>query len=322
MLEALAGKLAFRLQRAMIARTFRRRLGYTGDFENPKTYQEKLQFRKLYGNHAFYAMVADKFRVRSYVAERVGEKYLIPLLGVYDRLDDSIFESLPSAFVIKANHGCKWNRIVRDKAELDVQRTVRYFSRMSRKSYGWVAGERHYNFIRPQIVIEQLLRGADGELPWDYNFFCYNSPAGFDYSLSLAAGEGKVAHFDKHWNLLESTIPEASLASHARAENWDEMLLVARRLSADFDFVRADLYNVDGRVYFGELTCTPAQGFVKIASAERQRLRDEMWHLAVNNRLLYCDLDASQWCAGEWRALATGVRRGFASTLRSADALA
>jgi hypothetical protein len=105
-LEALGGRIAFHLQKARIARMFKQHLGYAGNFENPKSYQEKIQYRKLYGNHAFYASVADKYRVRSYVAERVGDNYLVPLLGAYDRLD-AIFEKLPNEFVIKANHGCK-----------------------------------------------------------------------------------------------------------------------------------------------------------------------------------------------------------------------
>jgi TupA-like ATPgrasp len=99
-----------------------------------------------------------------------------------------------------------------------------------------------------------------------------------------------------------------------RSESFGEMLEVARRLSADFDFVRVDLYNVAGRVYFGELTCTPGQGFTKIESQTRQRMRDEMWHLDANNPLLYCRPETRQSCAGEWRSLAAGLgprRRAF-----------
>src|SRR5579871_2936752 len=112
MLESVAAKFAFRMQRALIARRFKEGLGYEGDFEHPRTYQEKVQFRKLYGNHRFYSSLADKYLVRNYVTERVGERYLNPLLGVYDRLTPEVFESLPCEFIIKANHGCHWNRVV------------------------------------------------------------------------------------------------------------------------------------------------------------------------------------------------------------------
>jgi TupA-like ATPgrasp len=313
-LEVLGGRMAFHLQKARIARMFQQHLGYAGNFENPKSYEEKIQYRKLYGNHAFYASVADKYRVRAYVAERVGDKYLVPLLGAYDRLDAAIFAKLPNEFVIKANHGCKWNKIVSDKKQLDVDATVRYFNKLCRQRFGWVAGERHYNFILPRIVIEQLLHDADSGLPWDHNFFCYHSAAGFDYSLAIRSPDGNAAIFDKDWKVLESQIPEAALTAHLRPESFGEMLEVARRLSADFDFVRVDLYSVAGRVYFGELTCTPGQGFTKIESQTRQRMRDEMWHLDANNPLLYCHPETRQSCAGEWRSLAAGLgarRRAF-----------
>lgn len=94
-------KLALSARRLWIHQRFRRKLGYVGDFEQPQTFQEKIQYRKLYGNHEFYAMVADKYRVRDYVADKVGSKYLVPLLGVYDRLTSSVFDTLPDQFVIR-----------------------------------------------------------------------------------------------------------------------------------------------------------------------------------------------------------------------------
>ncbi len=98
---------------------------------------------------------------------------------------------------------------------------------------------------------------------------------------------GKDAAFKKDWTLLESRLSERELALHSRPENFDTMVHVAKDLSADFDFVRVDLYTVDGKVYFGELTCTPNRGFGLIDNQERQRMRDEMWHLDAENPLLY-----------------------------------
>lgn len=272
----------------MIRRQFKASLGYAGDFENPKTYQEKIQFRKLYGNHAFYAMVADKHRVRSYVASKVGDKYLIPLLGVYDRLHKSVFDNLPEQFVIKANHGCKWHQIVYDKSELNIDETVHRFNNLCKRHFGWNSGERHYRFIQPKIVIEELLRGPGGGPPWDYSFFCYHGPGGFDYNFAIVSPDGKsVAHLGKDWKVLGSNIAEDELAPHLKPANFEGMVQVARDLSADFDFVRVDLYTVEGKVYFGELTCTPAGGYAVISNKERQKMRDEMWHLDAGNQLLY-----------------------------------
>jgi hypothetical protein len=161
-------------QRRHISRQFYQIMGHGGDFENPKSFQEKIQFRKLYGNHEFYALVADKYRARAYVASKVGEQHLIPLLGAYDRLNKSLFDALPNQFIIKANHGCKWHKIVLDKATLDVAKTVRWFNILIWRRYGRIDGERHYDFIPRKIVIEELLQGPLGGSPWDYCFFCYH----------------------------------------------------------------------------------------------------------------------------------------------------
>jgi len=287
MLDQMIAWLLFRTQRRMISWRFKAKMGYAGDFENPKTYQEKVQFRKLYGNHAFYASVADKYRVRSYVASKVGAKHLIPLLGAYDRLDKSAFDELPQQFIIKANHGCKWHQIVYDKSKLDIAKAARRFNKLCKRRFGWISGERHYGFIRPKIVIEQLLRGVCGGPPWDYSFFCYHGLGGFDYNFTIVSPDGRSAAFTKGWELLESNLPEHELAPHLYPANFEVMVQVAKDLSADFDFVRVDLYTVGDKVYFGELTCTPHQGYGPIKNKERQRLRDEMWHLDSGNPLLY-----------------------------------
>jgi hypothetical protein len=287
MLSSATEWLILQAQRARIRRQFKESLGYEGNFENPRTHQEKMQFRKLYGNHAFYALVTDKYKVRDYIAAKVGARHLIPLLGVFDRLDESIFENLPQQFIIKANHGCKWHEVVHDKGKLAIHKTIRRFNTLCNRRYGGIAGERHYNFIKPKIVIEPLLQEPDGSLPWDYNFFCYNGPRGFDCNFAIASPRGQSATFETDWRIVRSDLPESELATHIKPANFDVMLDVAKRLSADFDFVRVDLYNVDNTVYFGELTCTPHQGYGAIPDPKRQKMRDEMWHLDAANPLLY-----------------------------------
>ncbi len=278
---------ATQVQRIRVHRQFRLHMGFDGDFENPHTYQEKVQFRKIYGNHPFYALVADKYRVREYAAKRVGARYLVPLLAVHERLEPKHFDSLPERFIIKANHGCKWHQVVHDKNALDIPATIKRFNAYTRQHYGWASAERHYRFIRPKIVIEQLLDGNTGGCPWDYSFFAYNSTSGFDYSYSIVAPDGRAAAFTKHGEMLVSTLTEAELAPHSRPANFAEMVGVARALSADFDFVRVDLYSVGDRVYFGELTCTPHQGYGRIDEPRRQKMRNDMWRLDAHNPRLY-----------------------------------
>jgi hypothetical protein len=279
--------LATRSQRRRIRRHFRETTGYEGNFENPRSHQEKVQFRKLYGNHAFYASVADKYGVREYVAKRIGTEHLIPLLGVHESLRADMFDDLPQRFIIKATHGCKWNQVVLDKSRLDIDATVRHFNRLLKKRYGYGGGERHYNFIKPRVVIEALLQDRDGGLPWDYGFFCYNGPGGFDYSFGIGSPKGKAATFTKDWEMLSSTLTEEELAPHLKPANFEAMVEIAKTLSAEFDFVRVDLYSVEGRIYFGELTCTPHRGYGAIEPPKRQQMRDAMWQLDALNPRLY-----------------------------------
>jgi len=286
----IAEKLIVRAQRWRIRQQFKAKLGYSGNFENPKTYQEKIQFRKLYGNHALYALLTDKFRAREYVAAKVGAQHLIPLFGAYDRLRESDFDPLPNQFIVKANHGCKWNRVVLDKSTLDVRATVRYFNKLCRRRYGWRGCERHYNFIRPKIVIEQLLRDESGNAPWDFNFHCFHGPDGFkyDYTIESPAQSGAGAAISSDGELLFiDRVSEQEVAAVARPANFDTMVSVAKALSADFDFMRVDLYSVSGQVYFGELTCTPRRGYGVMPSKKLQKVRDAMWHLDPDNPRLY-----------------------------------
>ncbi|MBL4885362.1 MAG: hypothetical protein JKY95_12600 [Planctomycetaceae bacterium] len=279
--------IVFAMRNWRMRNRFRRKLGYVGNFEQPQTFEEKIQFRKLYGNHKRYAMMADKYRVRQYVTERVGKQYLVPLLGVYDRLTPDIFADLPDRFIIKANHGCKWHKIVWDKSALDVASTIRYFNRLMKKRYGRSSGEYHYKLIEPKIVIETLLVDGD-DSPVDYSLFCYHSEAGFDYAVTISTPRYEtIVHFDKHWNIVEGEFTAEQYAKYVRPENFDQMLRIAEALSQGFDFIRIDLYNLDGRIYFGEATCTPGGGLGPAKDPRFSQIRTEMWKLDTENEQLY-----------------------------------
>jgi hypothetical protein len=273
------GLISFVRRKRKLQRKFRNKFGCDGNFLSPRSYHEKIQYRKLWGNHPFYAMVADKFRVREYVAEKAGERYLIPLLGVYDHLTADVFDKLPDRFIIKANHGCKWNEIVWDKRKLDIEATIR-------QTFGQRNGEYHYSLIEPKIIIEELLVDGDG-VPCDYSFHSYNSDKGFDYAIAVNRHDnGGAIHFDKHWNLLEGELMEEEKEKYMKTRNFDEMVDVAKALSSDFDFARIDLYNVDGKVYFGEITLTPAAGFMRTNQHRAEQLT-QMWTLDADNTRLY-----------------------------------
>lgn len=279
--------LSFAWRRWRIRQRFRRKLGRPLNEWQPYWVEEKVQYRKLYGNHALYAFLADKYAVREFVRERVGERYLVPLYGVYDRLTPEVFKDLPDRFIIKATHGCKWHQIVHDKSQLDVAATVRRFNRYVKTVYGRTSGQYHYRLIPPRIIIEELLDDG-GDSPPDYDFFCFHNSDGFDYSLAVVMPRGTCAvHFRHDWSIndMTCTAPEAERVKSPA--NFAEMLDVAERLSRGFDFLRIDLYNVAGRICFGEVTCTPAGGFVPVANADRAARSARLWHLDRDNRFLY-----------------------------------
>jgi len=279
--------LAFAWRRWRIRRRFRRKLGIPLNEHHPVTTQEKVQYRKLYGNHALYAFLADKYAVREFVTERVGPRYLVPLYGVYDRLTPEIFADLPDRFIIKATHGCKWHEIVRDKSQLDVAATVRRFNRYVTRIYGRTSGQYHYRLIPPRIVIEELLDDG-GDSPPDYDFFCYHSDAGFDYSLAVVMPRGtRAVYFNDDWSVSEISCSSAEAVQVKDPPHFAEMLDVAERLSRGFDFLRIDLYNVAGRILFGEVTCTPAGGFKPTPNNERCARANRLWKLDRDNRFLY-----------------------------------
>ncbi|MFM7034704.1 MAG: ATP-grasp fold amidoligase family protein [Planctomycetia bacterium] len=279
--------LGFAFRRWRTCARFRRAFGRPFNPHAPTLSEEKVLYRKLYGNHAVYAFLADKYRVREFVRERVGERYLIPLLGVHERLTPAIFDDLPDRFIIKATHGCKWHQIVRDKSQLDVDATVKRFNRLMRRRRGRTSGEYHYRLIEPRIVIEALLDDG-GDSPPDYDFFCFHSDGGFDYALAVVMpGGARAVHFDKDWTRVEMTCTAEEAARVARPVNFEEMVDVAERLSRGFDCLRIDLYNVAGRISFGEVTCTPAAGIAPIANRDRSERFARLWKLDRHNRRLY-----------------------------------
>ena len=279
--------LRFRLQEAKIRRLYLKHSKSEGNFEDPRTYGEKVQFRKLYGNHAFYGRLADKALVRDYVKERVGGDALIPLLGVHDRIDGGILDSLPGSFVIKISNASKWNEIVFDKTRMDRPRTIRYFNRKLKKRYSRKFGEVHYDYCTPRIVIEALLLD-EGRLPWTTDFFCYNGAKGFDFAVCVSSpDELHKGHYDRDWNLLEGNLTEEMESAHTRTPLTSRMVEIARELSRGIDFVRVDLYGVGNSVYFGEMTFTPGAGLGLIKNPARDRMRDRMWELDRHNPMLY-----------------------------------
>lgn len=239
---------------------------YTGkplDLDHPRTFNEKIQWLKVYYHPPILTQLVDKYAVRSYVEERAGGQYLNTLLGVYDGPSEVDFDKLPDKFVLKATHGYHFNLLVRDKSSLNQTRAkLKMYKWMSKNQY-WRGGlEWAYKNVPPRIIAEAFLEELGKEDVVDYKFFCFDGEPRF---LHVDVDRGTVhkrAYYDLEWNKLEVHHDSIELLEdpHECPDNFDEMILVCRKLSAGFPFVRVDLYSLQDRIVFGELTFYPADG--------------------------------------------------------------
>lgn len=237
------------------------------DLKNPKTFNEKIQWMKLYDRNPLYHDLVDKFQAKEWAKSIIGEEHIIPTIGVWENVADIEWESLPDQFVIKCTHDAASWSICLDKHTFDYQKAIARLAAAMRIDYyhsdnkQWV-----YKGIKRRIIAEPLLRdNPDKEVGLtDYKFFCFNGVAdcvmiGIDREIN----DPKFYFFDKSWNLLKYNKRSLFLSDSFQIEkpnNISEMFQMAERLSSGFPFVRVDLYNSNGMVFFGEMTFNPDGG--------------------------------------------------------------
>ena len=232
------------------------------DVEHPKTFNEKIQWLKLYDSTPIKTRLADKYLVREWVKEKIGEKYLIPLLGVYDRFEDIDFSQLPNQFVIKCNHGCGYNIVVEDKSQLDHADAKRKVDRWMRENYAFKCGfELHYRNICPKILIEPHITNDEQNL-YDYKFWCFNGDVKYVQFRSGFPANLRMVFYDLNWErqpfYYDYKLYEKELE---KPDNFDEMIKIAKTCCQGFPFACVDLYRLnDGIIKFGEVTFTGSCG--------------------------------------------------------------
>ncbi|GHH99564.1 ATP-grasp fold amidoligase family protein [Neobacillus kokaensis] len=253
---------------------FKRHHHYELNLANPRTFSEKIQWTKLYGRLERFSKYADKYEVRQYVQEKIGKQYLIPFIGVYDRVDEIDWNTLPESFVMKANHAWRTNIIVKDKTKIDWKEKKLQMENWLKLNFGEKSGQPNYYNIKPRIVIEELIKDPTGDLK-DYKFFCFHGEPKF----IQVDGERFNGHerdlFDLNWNKLPFRLGYNNdfKDSPSKPTGLNEMIKVAQQLSSDFPFVRVDLYYTNEHIYFGELTFTPGNGLTKF----RPRKYDDLY---------------------------------------------
>lgn len=256
--------------------------GYFPNLNMPKKFTEKLQWRKLKDNNKLYSICADKYAVREYVKNRIGEEYLIPIYLITDILTKEEFEKLPNAFVLKTTNGSGNSavKIIKDKKLVKYEELKEFFENCKKIDVGDYTMESWYSRIQCRIMAEKLL---DIKTVDDYKFHSFNGEKFFIEHLverDKIKGILKSNFYDENWNKLNFTIgTEMYDYDINKPKNFDKMIEIVKKLSKDFDYVRVDLYNIDGEIYFGELTFCPDGGFGKFTDEEWDYKFGSYWEI-------------------------------------------
>ena len=250
------------------------------DLENPRTFNEKIQWFKIFGVTSQTRELADKYRVRSFVSSRIGKNYLIPLLGVWNHPEEIDFSSLPEKFVIKANHGSQYNYIVHDKTAMDVDDFIRTANKWLAEDFAFRTLELQYHGIQRCLLAEELLENDNGEDIYDYKFLCFDGTPEYFWVDVDRYGDHRRNIYDMDGNLQNWTLEyENTNTVIQRPDKWNEMVDVAKKLSKGFPHVRVDLYYAKGKVYFGELTFTSSSGFAQFTPPDADYKLGALWDI-------------------------------------------
>lgn len=242
------------------------------EIEHPVTYNEKLQWLKIYDRDEKYVSLVDKYEVRKYVRNILGDEYLIPLLGVWDNFDEIDFTNLPNEFVLKCTHDSGGIIVCHSKNEFNKKLARRKLTRLLKNNYFDYLREWLYKDVKPRILAERLISDGSGEgnrQLQDYKFFCFGGEPKLLMIVQGRFGVTKCNFYDMNFNLLDLKIGNPNFKEKIEKPiNFSLMIDVAKKLSNGLKHVRVDLYNISGQIYFGELTFFHWGGFSTIEPIE------------------------------------------------------
>jgi hypothetical protein len=262
---------------------FRLYVGYTLNLEHPKTFNEKLQWLKLNDRTDLHTLCADKLAVREYIKEKTGEQYLIPLVYAADKADEITLDKLPEyPVIIKTNHGSGGAIIIKDKRLVNIAHIQKDLKKQLKKNLYPFGKEWQYKNIRPYIIVEKLLIDETGNIPVDYKFHCFHGKVEVIHVDIGRFTDHRRNVYDAQWNLLPfSWGYGTSRKIIAKPEVLDKMIGIAVQLSLSFMYVRVDLYLVEDKICFGELTFHHGSGFEKFHPQEFDRILGDKLKLPI-----------------------------------------
>lgn len=262
--------------KAYVKYRYRRIFGKKLDLKNPKSLNEKLQFSKLYDRKDIYSIIADKYSVRAYIESKIGQKYMIPLYGVYCSIEQ-LFNEFPNLYpcIIKPTHDSGGGIILKSDRDFDRSMIESVLSVRLARNFYHETKEWEYKNIKPRIIVEKLLLDSSGNIPNDYKLNCFNGKCEFIYCSIDRSGKNYRKIYDRNWRPIQMTWCGPGLESKkfqgpdiAPPENLSKMIQIAEILASEFNYIRVDLYSVDSEIYFGELTRHHGGGFEPILPVE------------------------------------------------------
>ena len=262
------------------------------DFKNLQTLNEKIQWKKIYDKKPIYTICADKYAVRDLIKEKIGGKYLIPLLFDTNHPEKIDFDKIPLPFIIKTNHGSGQNIIIKKQKEINKKEIIKQCKKWLKTNIYYLGKEWQYKNIPPKILIEKLLLEEKRQIPKDYKFHCFNGKVEFIAVDTDRFGDHKRSFFDVNWKLLPFIwAPNENGRSKykikkdiKKPKNLKNMIKIAEKFSKGFDYIRVDLYSIRNRIYFGELTFHPGSGFESFFPQKYDRIFRDKLNLKFSNK--------------------------------------
>lgn len=293
---SLKNNLRFIPDEAYMRLYFKAKLHYEPDFECPKTFNEKLQWYKLNYHNPVLTQLADKYGVRSFVEQRIGSEYLVPLFGVFNAAEEIDLDKLPEKFVLKCTHDSQSTFVCTDKSNFDFVEAKKRLNVALHRNWYWQGREWAYLGITPRIVAEAFLDEPGRATPTDYKFYCFDGKAALVQTDADRFTNHEMQYFSIEWEQRGDIDHEVSEHEPTvKPENYELMLELSEKLSDGFPHVRVDWYNISGKPYFGEMTFYTGGGYDPFYALEEQpdRLDRELGDLfvlpTVSHLEKYCD---------------------------------
>ena len=251
---------------AYLKRKYRACMGKELNLGSPQTFNEKLQWLKLHDRKPEYTTMVDKYAVKKYVADIIGEEYIIPTLGVWNHFDEIDFDKLPNQFVLKCTHDSGGIVICKDKNKLDLKSAKKKMEKCLKRNYYWSSREWPYKDVKPRIIAEQYIEDNNKEgFLTDYKFFCFNGKMKCMYvSVNSHTAKQKIQFFDRNYNLLPIRRDDYLVFDEIpkKPNHLDDMIKIAEQLSRNIPHTRIDFYYIQNRIYFAEITFFTGSGFI------------------------------------------------------------